>query len=318
MSQKINPTLLGAFVLGGAALLVAALFLFGSGDYFKSRHYSRVYFNESVGGLDVGAPVEFRGVRVGTVTGVQLEFDHNHQGEILRPVTLQLEESRINFDQGQARHIGAGEALERLVVDHGLRAQLAKQSLLTGKLKIELGFFPSHSLIRKNRGSTFWEMPTIPSPLKQVTAELAQLPLSDIVNEMHRAVKGLADVLNPESTGKTLANIDQAVEKMVSVLERLEAGIDPAAKQSSELMASAKTSLDEFHTTLAELNKSIGPLLDQATQVAGHFNVLMNPESQARGEFSLLLEDLQQTSKSLRQLVNYLEQHPDALLRGKK
>lgn len=318
MSKKANPAVVGSFVIGAIALSIIGIMLLGGRSLLEKKFTCILYFDESVSGLDVGAPVDFQGVRVGTVTGVQLEFDHNHQGEILRPVTLQLEESRINFDQGQARHIGAGEALERLVVDHGLRAQLAKQSLLTGKLKIELGFFPSHSLIRKNRGSTFWEMPTIPSPLKQVTAELAQLPLSDIVNEMHRAVKGLADVLNPESTGKTLANIDQAVEKMVSVLERLEAGIDPAAKQSSELMASAKTSLDEFHTTLAELNKSIGPLLDQATQVAGHFNVLMNPESQARGEFSLLLEDLQQTSKSLRQLVNYLEQHPDALLRGKK
>ena len=97
MSQKVNPTLLGAFVLGGFGLLLAALFLFGSGDYFKPRHYSRVYFDESVGGLDVGAPVEFRGVRVGTVKQIDLLFREKEKDFVI-PVIIQFEDERIASD----------------------------------------------------------------------------------------------------------------------------------------------------------------------------------------------------------------------------
>lgn len=317
MSKKANPTVVGSFVIGAIVISIVGIMMLGGRSLLEEKVECILYFDESVSGLDVGAPVDFQGVRVGTVTGVKLEFDHKNNGDILRPVTLQLEESRINFAQDRDHETKPGEALEFLIMKRGLRARLATQSILTGKLKVELGYFPTTPVVLKNRSGVLRELPTIPSPFKQVASELAQLPLSEIVNEVHRAVKGMADILNPESTGKTLANIDQAVEKMVSVLVQLEAAIDPAAKQSSEVMASAKLSLDEFHATLTELNKNVGPLLEQATQVTGHFNVLMNPESQARGEFSLLLEDLQQTSKAMRQLVNYLEQHPDALLRGK-
>ena len=134
--KKPHPAVVGAFVIGAIALLILAALALGGRGLFERKLECVAYFDENIGGLDVGAPVEYEGVRIGTVTGVRIEFDlPTHR--FYRPVRFQIEPSRISAD---STFTGSpGDLLARLVTDHGLRAQLANQSLLTGKLKITLG-----------------------------------------------------------------------------------------------------------------------------------------------------------------------------------
>ena len=141
MSKKVSPVLVGSFVLGGVALAILGLVLFGGGKIFERKFYCVAYFQESLSGLDIGAPVEYKGVRIGTVSDVRLIVDQSEH-VLHRPVTISLEPNRVYLTSGEHNKSFSLEGFTD-IVKKGLCAKLASQSLLTGKLKIELDFHPS-------------------------------------------------------------------------------------------------------------------------------------------------------------------------------
>lgn len=357
MSKKANPTVVGSFVLGALALAVGAVLVLGGSKYFEDKFPCILYFDESIVGLDVGAPVDFQGVRIGTVTAVRLEVDRKAIGEIVRPVEIQIESSRIHFVDGVSHFGDTPELLDALVNENGLRARLAVQSMMTGKKMIELGFFPSQPLRRKNRHETLWEMPVTLSPLSQIQKEVTQLPLAEIATDIHRTMKNLGDLLAPEKAGVLLTNVNDTMEQLRAVLGRIEGKIDPLADQGTNVLAGVRETLGALNETLGTIRSNLDPLLQNARALSGNFNrmlqaevepllknlsavagdldarleplldnltavsgnvhQMMDPAAPDGGDLARLLVDLQAASKSLRRLTDYLEQHPESLIRGK-
>jgi len=285
MSKKANPKVIGSFVIGAIVLSIIGIMLLGGGSFLERRFEGIMYFDESISGLDVGAPVDFQGVRIGTVTEVWLEFDRK-TGMAYRPVKFQIEDGRIRHVDDQRAALNPEVGMESLVQTRGFRARLASQSLLTGRLKIELGFFPDRPIVRLNRNPGIWEMPTVLSPLSQVKEDVAQLPLAEIVNDTHRAIQNLSDLIDPEKTGKILDNLNGTMERLESVL----VGID--------------SKLDPLLTSITKTSDNIGALLD--------------PQTATGREMTLLIEDLKDSSNAMRRFIEFIEQHPESLLRGKK
>lgn len=93
MSKAANKTMIGAFVLGAVALAVIAVLIFGSGKFFTTKQYYELYFQGSVQGLDLGSPVMFRGVKIGSVTDVSLQFNPKEL-TLYIPVTIEIEPDR--------------------------------------------------------------------------------------------------------------------------------------------------------------------------------------------------------------------------------
>lgn len=284
MSTKTNPTAVGAFVVGAIAISVIAVMVLGGSSFFDKRFECILYFEESISGLDVGAPVEFQGVRVGTVTDVRLEV-YSKAGELLRPVRLQLEGGRFHHVDAP-RHDGDSAAgMNRMVDEHGLRARLASQSLLTGKLKIELGLHPNTPVVRLNRHTDVFELPTLPSALRQVKQDLSQLPIADMIAESHEAIQRVSLLLDPDVTGRTIKKLN--------------------------------TTLDNLSSMLSKLDQRIDPLLLSMTRTSDQAGAFLNQDSDLRAELGLLVIEIRKTSQSMRLLTDYLEQHPEAILRGK-
>lgn len=316
MSAKTqHPAAIGAFVIGAIALLILAALALGGHTLFERKLECVAYFEEDIGGLDVGAPVEYQGVRIGTVTGVALEFDIASR-EFHRPVRFRIEPSRIRL-VGAVR--GApGEGLERLVVEHGLRAQLANQSILTGKLKIGLGNYPGAPLRRLDRNSDIWEMPTIPSPLATVTGKLADLPFADIVTELRDAISGARAILQTAQTNGTVARLDTTLESLGTLLSSLNEQVRPVADQGGRLLDTATGALEDLRTTLRDANGRLAPLLANLASASGHLDDMLAPDTSWGGDIPALLADLRDAARSLRLLLDYLEQHPEALVQGKQ
>src|SRR5512147_2002724 len=105
MSKQANPKLIGGFVLGAIALLVAGLLVFGSGKFFTRRLPVAMYFEGSVSGLDVGAPISFRGVKVGEVTKVFLRYDPSANSLVI-PVLAELTPERVTFAGPNTKDVG--------------------------------------------------------------------------------------------------------------------------------------------------------------------------------------------------------------------
>ena len=147
MSKKSNPAVIGGFVVGALALVVAGILIVGGGAFFVDTIKMVAYFQGSVTGLTVGAPIRFNGAQVGTVTNIGLEEHHDTQPPTLR-VAVFMEARDVGDDIPPDPEPVSGEEEVEAFVQQCMRAQLALQSLVTGQLYVSMVMLPDASINR--------------------------------------------------------------------------------------------------------------------------------------------------------------------------
>ena len=199
MAKQSFKTAVGAFVIGGLTLLVAGIILLGGGRMFSDDIEYVLYFDGSVSGLSIGAPVVFRGVPMGQVTRISLEANPR-DASVTIPVYIRLDENSI-VRAGVAGELTDNfrqEILRRLI-QRGLRARLQLQSLITGQYRVELDFLPNtHANFRSPMPDR--EIPTLPSPIDTLQRTVDSLPLE----EMARATEDILEKVNAALAGAAL------------------------------------------------------------------------------------------------------------------
>jgi paraquat-inducible protein B len=253
-----------------------------------------VQFDESVRGLSPGAPVEFRGMRVGTVSDVGLQIDVATES-IRIPVTIEIEPQRIRFtgtDDVEALLEKSPYALMEKLVERGLRAQLQPGNLLTGQMLVDLGFHPNAASAKLNRSGEYPEIPSVPSEIDALTAsasgiltELASLPLNELVQELRTTVQGANQLVTSPQTEETLDAL--------------------------------KATVTNLQTLVQTVDQRLGPLLTQAQGTLASAEGMVGSNSPTRYDLNATLKELAGAARSIRVLMDYLERHPEALLRGK-
>src|SRR5262245_57102603 len=197
MSRKANPTVLGLFIVLGVALGVVGLVLFGAGRLFSKQQKYILYFNASLKGLNPGASVKMRGVKVGTVSNVLIHYNQR-EADYSMPVIIEVDEAIVRAKTDQSIALGNPIVLKD-AIRRGLRGQLEAESLLTGVLYVELAFVPQppppvYHQVRQE----YLEMPTIPTDIQELLASLARLDLQGISDKINalltRMSTGLADL----------------------------------------------------------------------------------------------------------------------------
>ena len=246
-----------------------------------------VYFQDSVRGLSPGAPVEYKGIRVGTVKEVGLQLDFAEE-QIHIPVTIEIEPQRLGEDNKVDEPYENMEAL----VERGLRAQLQSGNLLTGALLVDLGFHSDAKPASLLKDGTYPEIPSVPSDLEALTAsvnrvinEISSLPLNELVGDLRNTV--------------------QTVNKLAS------------SPTTTETIEALKGSATELQAVMAQLDQNLGPLLSQARGTLASAEGMVGPDSQVRYDLNAMLKELAGAARSIRVFADYLERHPEALLRGK-
>ena len=225
-------------------------------------------FKQSVRGLAVGAPVEFRGIQVGEVAEVSAQVDAK-TFEFSAPVTIHLDAQRLGV---RIRDLAPGTDLDTVrrqlmdsLVAHGVRAQLKTGSLLTGSLFVEFDFFPEAPPATVDWSQKPVQLPTIPGQLEGIEANVASIIKK--VDQM--PLKAIGDDLQ-----KSIAELDRT-------------------------LVSARSTLDSGRGTLDNANK------------------LVEPNSVLGAELGNTLQEVSRAARSVRVLADYLERHPEALIRGK-
>lgn len=244
-------------------------------DTAEETYY--LVFSESVRGLSVGAPVDFRGVVVGEVSAIDVDFDPKRD-EVSIPVELRLYPDRL---RGKAkRSPRAQDAIIDTLVRRGMRAQLRSGSLLTGQLFVALDFFPDEPKSSVVRRAGRAEIPTVAGSLQELQAtllglarKLDKLPLEGVVDDSRKALKALAGTLG--TTEQTLRRVD------------------------SELAPQATRTLADLSRTLARIDR------------------LTAEDAPMQQDLRDVMRDISRAAESLRSLADYLERHPEALLRGR-
>lgn len=316
MSKKANPVLVGAFVLGAIALAVAAAIAFGGASLFTSKSRFTLHFRGYIGGLNIGAPVEFNGVRIGNVTDIRIVSDASGANTRI-PVVIEIRESVIKWTGGKTPHLDEQICLN---INEGLRAQLAQQSLLTGLLKINLLYEPASPIVMVG-GGEYPEIPTIPSPFSQVKEQLENLPLMDIVNNVQTSIQAVVTMLADARTRDVVGQFISAITDLRVLTSTLNTQVVAVAESLQKTTVQTGQELQKTLGVLQQatdnLDKRLALLLASATATSHDIHTMVNQSAALPGQLQDTLKETTEAARSLRVLSDYLERHPEALLRGK-
>lgn len=211
MSRKANKTVIGIFVVGALILLMAAVVVFGSGDLFKRTNKFVLYFDGSVKGLAVGAPVMFRGVSIGTVKDISLIYD-SKAGTITLPVIVEIEQDRI---KGAPSFGEAGG--DKKMIALGLRGNLEVQSFLTGQLMISFDFYPDKPAKLRGILDQYPELPTLPAS-PDILETMENLPIKEIAKNLVAATQGINKLVNSSEIPRSIFNLQTTLQETTQAM----------------------------------------------------------------------------------------------------
>lgn len=263
MSRQANPTVVGGFVVGTIILVVAIVVVFGSGALLDQRIKVVSFFQNSVTGLQVGAPVEFRGVPVGTVTSIRALYD-SEKTSFLISVYMSLTGGTVREVRESAADKTPGAELGRMI-DNGLRARLDIRSLVTGQTYVALDFHPDTPANFFHADPNTIEIPTISSRLDKVTHMLDELDLEQIAAKGLRTLDGITRLVNSPDLRIAIENIRSASEHANTLMMRLDGRVDEVSLAAIATMAQARE-------TLSRTEKSLDATLDGVTRLTGNID----------------------------------------------
>jgi len=270
-----------------------------------------LFFEGSVRGLKKDAPVEFKGIKVGTVKKIQLEFDSS-DASFRIPVLVEIEPDRFLSDKDS--EVDSPLQALKILIGHGLRARLQTGSLLTGQLFVELGMHPDTPVRMVDRGGPFPELPTIPAELAQMTTSVKNILVKmenlnieeigteflDILESANSVVKGAGKLVNEQELEGAVDDFKTSLALLKQILSQLDQRVEPIAMNLENAIGAGHKALENTQATLDLVNE------------------VLRPNSPFQYRFIELTSELSEMARSIRILVDMLERHPNAIIFGKE
>jgi len=316
--KEANAKLIGVFVIGGVLLLVGALVLFSSQDLFTPKRQFVAYFQQSVNGLNVGAPVRFRGIPIGKVISIDGIYDPE-TGNMTPRLVLEVRPEKmanVVLEKGEYTIFAS-------LVENGMRASLKSASLLTGQLYVALDFHPGTPVRQLGTGDEeFPEMPTIDSGFDEALAKLSDLPLEEVLARAAGAFAAAEKVLRDPNIGRSLESLvtllDNSDETMINVRGFVDTRLTNTFAEADKTLASARASLTLLTErvtgdSLQQVDRAMYEL-EQALKVVQQ---RLGREDPLNNELLGALREIAAAARSASALADFLEEHPEALLKGK-
>ena len=350
MSKQANKKAIGAFVVAALALAVAAIIIFGSGKFFVKTTQYVAFFQGSVNGLRVGAPVVFRGVKIGEVTKMRIYADPRNRSFDI-PVILEIEPDNFQIIGPDVKN---RKQWVQNLIKIGLRAQLQMQSMVTGQLMINVDFHPDTPIrlvgsdkIDFTKGLT--EIPTIQTSMQKIEKTLQDVPIGEIVQSVNKSLKGIESIVTSEELSQSLqyfkqsmkdirdlagqmnekigplsADLGQTLKDVQKLVGNVDNQVKPLADSFKNTSDAAGAAMRDVRTLTKNVNSQVKTLagdlansLQKATDTLSTVRGMIEEGSPLRFQVETTFSELSQAARSIRTLANYLERNPDALLRGK-
>jgi paraquat-inducible protein B len=313
VSARNHPRLVGVFVLGAILLALAAVVFLTSGGWFERRSHFAVFFPGSLSGLNEGAPVTFRGVRVGQVSSVTPFLTGKADEPIQIEVVIELDRNVVEAPEGMVSpYKTTNDAdLARILIQHGIRARLTSVSLLTGQKAIDLDFMPGQPARFAGLSRKYPELPTTPTALEKLGArfeafsdKLAELPLDQMLEDVRQAIQAVRELVQSNDLRGAFAGARRSAQ-----------ALEPLLLDARKGVADLRTTLNhvdgETAETAADLRRTLAVARARAEQAT------VRGADDARVEATRALGELDRALRALRNLVDYIETHPEAVIQGK-
>ena len=315
MSRRVSPTLIGAFVVSAVVLGVTAFLLLGDVGLFQDREKVAMYFTGSVEGLNKGAPVNVRGVKVGTVIDIDIAIDPL-SGELLIPVTVQFEPGAVDYVRTIELPDPDLDRLKFLIEELGLRAQLQLESLLTSQMAIELDYHPDTD-IHYRGGGDLPEIPTIPMRFEQFNKHLQNLPLEQILADITSTLASINRIVSSPEILATITSLQQTMTTVDELASNINHNLQPLADTTRETLVSIDELAKNINRDLPALADNTKTALQDAQQALRRVEALLQEDSSQIYNLNSALEEIVAAARSIRMFAETIERQPETLLRGK-
>jgi len=323
MSTKVSPTLIGAFVVGALALLIVAVIAFGSGQLFRKTQEFVLYFDGSVNGLRIGAPVKIKGVEIGSVKDIKLETELGSQIHKI-PVIIEIDLKKV-IRRGVSREEAMDPNTIREFVKQGLHGQLQTESLVTGVLYVGLDWFPKTPIrfVQPPGGHfQYEEIPTIPTELEQaqealvrVVKKIDDIDFKRLIDSLTKTSDGVGQLINVNSpTVKSiLQSVDQAMPHLRGAISDFRTLTATANNNVTNVSADLHQTLTAAHSAIEQ----IAATMKEAETTIVSLRATIDPNSPTFYELTKSLREVSGAASSIRLLADSLDRNPQAAILGK-
>lgn len=278
MIKQPNMKLTGLFICCALAALVLMFAYFLKSKFNNNETTVVMFFDESVKGLDVGAPVLFKGVKIGEVESVKLKANL-HTMQFLIPVYAKIYNGKSLITDTEDERI----RLNKFIAD-GLRAQLAINSVITGQLLIEMDMYPNTPAVLHNEAAGEYEIPTINSPFAELSKSLQVMPLAKIAQDIH------------------------------SITQTLDKELPPMMRRMNSTLDTFDTILKENKNNTAVMVEQFGTAAQSVGGAAQSFESLVGENAES---IAAMIESFSAAAASMKNLTDYLQMNPSAIITGK-
>ncbi len=319
MGRKANPAAIGAFVVGAVVLAVVGAVVFGSGRLFKRTMKVVCFFSGDLSGLNVGAPVRFKGVEVGSVEDIRIRIAEEKtkltaetiaQG-IRIPVVMEIDNEKLTA-QGS---LPLDRSRLKQLIELGLRAQLSSQSLVTGLLLVRLDFYPdTPPVFMLPPDSGFLEIPSVPTSMQQAQAAAQEIIRKLEGIDFKKLVVSATDAIDGAKRLVDSPALQKAVDELPATVE----SVRQAVASLRELVARFDREQGPLLQSLRETSDKTGVALQQARATFQAAQTLVDPNAPLAVELTGALREITAAARSVRLLVEYLERNPSAVVRGRE
>ena len=306
MSKKANPAAIGAFVVSAIGLAVAGVLVLGSGRFFQMSLPLVSFFEGSVNGLSVGAPVKFKGVDVGAVTHIFIQMDPKDQ-EARIPVYIALDLEKMKRAGIRPATGGQNDAALANAINHGLRAQLQTESLLTGVLFVDFNFHPETPATFVGSWDGTIEVPTLPTQmeraqevLKNLVTKINEIDFKGLIDSLTNASDSVRDFAASPDLKHTIVSLDQTLVSIRDLSNSVDKSVKPVA---GSLTATSK----RIDVAGKELEKTLVSLRE-----------LIDPDAPIAVDLRNSLDELQRAASSIHSLADELDRNPSSLVFGRE
>jgi paraquat-inducible protein B len=326
VSARTHPRAVGVFVLGALALVLGAVLALSSGNWLARRDRFAVYFPGSVKGLDKGAPITFRGVKVGEVHDVTAVLTSRPDAPVQIEVVIEIQGSVVQIPPGQAvppalAPSASREDFARGLLERGIRARMMSASILTGQKYIDLDFLPREQARFAGLRPRYPELPTSPTAMEKlsdradtIVAKLAELPLEEMLDDLRKALQAAREMLESRDLRDTFAAASRGARRLEPTLNAMQTALHTADETLGTLRNETGPTADEARQTLRRFREAAGRAEESLDMLKGTLRGTDDTSLTA----TQALEELTHTMQALRNLVDYLQTHPEAVIVGKE
>ena len=353
MNKKSSTTLIGVFVITAVVLVTTGIIILGGGKFLSKTETYVMYFEGSLHGLSVGAPVVWRGVKIGQVADIHIQFDPEAIEAII-PVFVSVDPEKFELPVGFERDTDIDTL--PILIERGLGAQLQSQSFVTGQLQVAVDFYPDQKPRLTGITSEYLEIPTIPTEFEKIRDIFTKLPLKEIVNKLNDPLDGSDRIVNAPELTATIKELELAIQEAKTLLQtssrvidtigadahtslgdiqdlvrKMDSQIDLLAKNTNSALNDAAKAFRQSEQTLALKDGRSAEVADSVIGAADAFRDTLNKagvavdnisamtdkDSEVKYQINTVLRELTAAARSIRIWAELIERQPEALIRGK-